>query len=67
MRVKLRFSRASFRHRRRALPVQWLNLAAAVVNDADGRTETQFDGALADGEGVLRIGMPPPTTELMFT
>ena len=30
-------------------------MPAAVVNDSDGRAETQFDGALADGERVLRI------------
>src|SRR4029077_18731277 len=34
---------------------QGLQLAAAVVDDADGRAETEFDGALADGEGILRI------------
>src|SRR5712691_10673048 len=34
---------------------QRLQLAAAVVNDADGRTESEGDGAFADGERVLRI------------
>src|SRR5580658_10975255 len=32
-----------------------LQLAATIVDDADGRAETQFNRALADGEGVLRI------------
>ena len=44
-----------------------LQLAAAIVDDSDRRTEAQLDRALADGERVLRMRMPPPTTELMFT
>src|SRR5258708_6829494 len=34
---------------------QRLQLSAAVVNDSDGRSETKFDGALADRERILRM------------
>src|SRR5205807_4614178 len=32
-----------------------LQLAASVVNDPNGRAEAKCDGALADGERILRI------------
>ena len=32
-----------------------LQLAVAIVNDADGGGESEFDGALADDQGVVRI------------
>ncbi len=32
-----------------------LELAGAVVDDADGRSKSQPDGAAADGEGILRV------------
>src|SRR5580700_261178 len=35
--------------------VQRLHLSTAIVNDADGRTEAECDGALADGQRILRI------------
>src|SRR5579863_6666787 len=34
---------------------QRLQLATSVMNDSDGGTETEFDGAFADGERILRI------------
>ncbi len=37
------------------LLAQRLQLAAAVVNDTDGRSESEFEGTLADGERVLRM------------
>ncbi len=35
---------------------QRLQLPAAVVNDSDRRSESEFYGALADHEGILRMG-----------
>src|SRR5580692_286528 len=34
---------------------QRLQLATAVMDDSDSGTETEFDGAFADGECILRI------------
>src|SRR5207248_1206042 len=37
---------------------QWLQLALPVVNDSDGRAETEFQRTLAYGERVLRVADP---------
>ncbi len=44
-----------------------LQLAAAVMDDADGRSESQAQRAFADVSASCGLQTPPPTTELMFT
>src|SRR5579863_4417766 len=34
---------------------EWLQLSTAVVNNADGRTEAEFQRPLANGQGILRL------------